>query len=739
MNLRRVVALLALVTCLLAAFGLAAQAQTAPPPPASAAGPPLSPGDVDALQHLVDTLQNDQQRAQLVAQLQALLAAERESQQQAPPAAPAPTDWLSTLSQQVDAISAEIVDAAGAVDFAQLFRYLEEQAGDRHLRAKWLGISLKLVIVFGAAVIGDWTLRVLLRPLQRRLAARTSDGTLPQLLLLLLLLLIISLPIIGFAAIAYTALPLVNARTTSTNLAEVVIAAIVTARLILASAHVVLLSPGAVTLYPVGEETRNYLYLWVRRFTAWAVYGYAAASLAYWAGAPGAVFVLLLRFTMLMLGVLSVVFVMQNRAAVAEMLRGKPGQAANGAQAEGWRILRQRLADTWHVLAIVYLGGIFGNYVLRIDAGFTLVFRITLVSLVILLAAALVVRAIRRLSQRGFAVGPDLKRRFPTLETRANRYLPALTTAAAVLVYAVAALALLEAWGVNAFAWFDSTFGRRLASGLVSILTVVLGALVLWELFGSAIERYLSKLGGDGQPLARSARVRTLVPLLRTTVLIVLITVVTLIVLSELGVNIAPLLAGAGVAGIAIGLGSQALIKDLINGLFILLDNTLALGEVVDVGNNHAGVVEAISIRAIKLRDNAGTVHTVPFSEVSAVKNLTRDFSYFVAEVGVSLREDPDRIVAVLRQVADEMRQEPDWERSILAALEVVGVDRFTDNAMFIQARMRTIPSRQWAVGREFNRRMKKAFDEQGIELALTAQVRYLEAPPMPTPAPAKA
>jgi len=737
MSLRRVVALLALVTCFLPALGLPAQAQTASASPASAGAAPLSPGDVDAIQHLVDTLQNDQQRAQLVAQLQALLAAERESEQQAPPVAPAPTDWLSTLSQQVDAISAEIVDAASAVDFAALFRYLEEQAGDQHLRAKWLGIGLKLVIVFGAAVIGDRTLRLLLRRFETRLGARISDGTLPQVVLLLLLLVIMSLPILGFAAIAYTMLPLVDARTTSTHLAEVVITAIVTARLILALAQVALLSPGAVALYPLGEETRNYLYIWVRRFTAWVVYGYAAATLAYWVGAPGAVFVLLLRLTMLMLGVLSVVFVMQNRIAVAEALRGKPGSATNGAQAAGWRMLRQRLADTWHVLAIVYLAGIFGNYVLRIDAGFTLVFRVTLVSFVILLTAGLIVRGMRRLSQRGFAVGADLKRRFPTLEGRANRYLPALTTAAAILVYAVAALALLEAWGVNALAWFDTTFGKRLASGLVSILTVVFGALVLWELFGSAIERYLGKLAADGQPLARSARARTLMPLLRTTVLIVLITVVTLIVLSELGVDIAPLLAGAGVAGIAIGLGSQALIKDLINGLFILLDNTLALGEVVDVGNNHAGVVEAISIRAIKLRDNAGTVHTVPFSEVSAVKNLTRDFSYFVAEVGVSMLEDPDRIVAVLRRVADEMRQEPDWERSILAPLEVVGVDKFTDNAMFIQARMRTIPSRQWAVGREFNRRMKKAFDEQGIELALTAQVRYLQTPP--TPAPAKA
>jgi small conductance mechanosensitive channel len=373
--------------------------------------------------------------------------------------------------------------------------------------------------------------------------------------------------------------------------------------------------------------------------------------------------------------------------------------------------------------------------VLHIDAGFSLVLRITLVSFLILLAAGLVVRGVRRLSQRGFAIGTDLKRRFPTLEARANRYLPALTVAAAVVVYTAAALALLETWGVSAFAWFDSPFGKRLASGLVSIVTIVVAALVLWELFGSAIERYLSGLGVDGRALSRSARARTLLPLLRTSVLILLITVVGLVVLSELGVNIAPLLAGAGVVGIAIGFGSQALIKDIITGLFILLDNTLALGEVVDVGKDHVGVVEAISIRAIKLRDVNGTVHTVPFSEVSTVRNMTRDYSYFVADVGVAFREDPDRVIAVLRQVADEMRKDPEWRPSILEPLDVIGVDRFTDSAMVIRARLKTMPLRQWPVGREYYRRMKKAFDQAGIEMPAANQTHYLETPAKPAPA----
>jgi moderate conductance mechanosensitive channel len=258
---------------------------------------------------------------------------------------------------------------------------------------------------------------------------------------------------------------------------------------------------------------------------------------------------------------------------------------------------------------------------------------------------------------------------------------------------------------------------------------VLLVALLIWEIFGSAIERYLNGVGVDGSRVARSARTRTLLPLLRTTVLIILLTTVGLIVLSELGVNIAPLLAGAGIAGIAVGFGSQALVKDVITGLFILLEDTLAVGEMIDVGNNHAGIVEAISVRTIRLRDLSGTLHTVPFSDVSTVRNLTRDYSYFVADVGVLYREDPDRVIAVLRDVGDSLRRDPDWAPSIVEPLEIFGVERFSDTAVVIRARLKTVPMRQFAIGREFNRRMKKAFDANGIEMPAGNQTRYLDPP----------
>ena len=192
-----------------------------------------------------------------------------------------------------------------------------------------------------------------------------------------------------------------------------------------------------------------------------------------------------------------------------------------------------------------------------------------------------------------------------------------------------------------------------------------------------------------------------------------------------MGVNIGPLLAGAGIVGIAIGFGAQALVKDIITGLFILIEDTLAVGEVVDVGNGHAGVVEGISIRCLKLRDLEGTVHTVPFSDVTTVKNLTRDYSYYVADVSVAYREDTDAVVAVLRDVAEQLKADPAYGPFMLAPLEVIGVDRFEASAVVVKVRLKTVPSRQWSVGREFNRRLKKAFDAQGIEMPAPHRTLY--------------
>jgi small-conductance mechanosensitive channel len=702
-----------------------ARAQTAAPPQASN---PAAPVSVDELERLVGTLQDDTQRARLVDELRGLIAAQRNVEAPAPPTTPA--TLLDDLSERIDAISAEVIAAAGVVvDAPRLIGWLEAQASDSVSRDFWLQVGARLAIIFGCALLAEWVLRrVLLRP-RNALGGATGDHLLVRIFLLLARAILDALPILAFACVAYfiLILPATGTRFGTAKVATTLIGAYVTTRLIVAFARIILLPRRSQPIFRLGEESRSYLYLWIKRFVYWLVYGYAMTGSTWWLGVPGSIYSLLLRAVGLVLAILAVIFVLQNRVPVGDWLRGRqsPDRAVSD-NASGWLILRRRFADIWHVLAIAYIVGIYLVYALRVEGGFVFVLRATLISVAVLLTARIVVGLTRRASRRGFAIGDDLKSKFPTLEARANRYLPILTVLAATLIYAFSFLAVLQAWNISAFSWFGTDLGRRLTGGMISTGVVVLIALVVWEFVSSAIERYLSAVDGAGMRVSRSARTRTLLPLLRTTVLVVLMVLVTLIVLSEIGVDIAPLLAGAGVVGLAIGFGSQALVKDVITGLFILIEDTMAVGDVVDVGKGHSGVVEAISIRTIRLRDGAGALHAVPFSEVTSVANLTKDYAYVVANIGLSYREDIDRVSAVLQEVAAGMRDDAAFRLSILEPLEIVGLDKMSELGMVLQVRIKTLPLRQWAVGREFNRRMKEAFDRHGIEMPYAIKPGYL-------------
>jgi len=334
---------------------------------------------------------------------------------------------------------------------------------------------------------------------------------------------------------------------------------------------------------------------------------------------------------------------------------------------------------------------------------------------VLIVGARLLVRFIEQLSTQGFAVAPDLKARFPELEKRTNRYLPILTGLSAVGIYALAFLLVLQAWDVRSFAWFETGLGRQTAGALLSIGLVLAIALAVWELFSAAIERQLAGLDAHGAP--SRARRRTLLPLLRTTLLCVIVAIAGLTILSQIGVSIAPLLAGAGVVGLAVGFGSQALVKDVITGLFILVEDQVAVGDVVDLGKEHKGVIEAVSVRTIRLRDQAGAVHTVPFSEVTSVKNMTKDFAYAVARISVAYREDTDRVIEILRQVCDELNADTELRPWILDPFDYQGIDSLDESSVALVLRVRTVAGKQFIVGRALNRLIKIAFEKHGIAM----------------------
>jgi len=229
----------------------------------------------------------------------------------------------------------------------------------------------------------------------------------------------------------------------------------------------------------------------------------------------------------------------------------------------------------------------------------------------------------------------------------------------------------------------------------------------------------------DKDRIAAEKRVKTLIGLLKTISLTLVWVVAVVMSLDQIGLDITPILASAGIAGLAVGFGAQNLVRDVINGFFMILENQVRVGDVAIV-NGTGGLVEAISFRTITLRDQSGTVHIFPNGTVTTLANMTKDWSAYVLDIGVAYKEDTDRVSTVMREVAKELQEDPEIGPKILEPIEILGVDKFGESEVVIKARLKTIPIQQWTVGREYRRRLKKAFDEKGIEIPFPHRTLYM-------------
>lgn len=220
-------------------------------------------------------------------------------------------------------------------------------------------------------------------------------------------------------------------------------------------------------------------------------------------------------------------------------------------------------------------------------------------------------------------------------------------------------------------------------------------------------------------------RADTLSSIISSILMVIIIIVAAVTIMGQLGIRIGPVLAAVGIIGVALGFGAQHLVKDVISGFFILLDNQIRVGDVVQIAGR-GGLVENINLRMTILRDLAGNVHYVRNGEIDVVTNMTKDYSRYVFEVGVAYREDVDEVIQVIKEVDEDLRSDPAFSEDILEPIEILGLDQFADSSIIIKARTKTKPIRQWAVGREFNKRLKKKFDEKDIEIPFPHLTLYL-------------
>lgn len=269
-----------------------------------------------------------------------------------------------------------------------------------------------------------------------------------------------------------------------------------------------------------------------------------------------------------------------------------------------------------------------------------------------------------------------------------------------------------------------------LGASLVRVVLILTAAYVVTRLMRRAAQRMRERTEaeyakrGDGSSVELSKRMVTLMRFVKVTINVVIWSVAVIMALREVGYDIGPLIAGAGVVGLAVGFGAQNLVKDIIGGLFLLLEDQVRVGDVAKI-NGTGGLVEEINLRTIVLRDLEGIVHIFPNGAIETLSNLTRGFSCYVFDIGVAYKEDTDRVIELLEEVAAELAKEPEFESKVMAPLQVFGVDKFADSAVVIKARIQTLPLAQWAVGREMNRRIKKRFDQEGIEIPFPHRTLY--------------
>lgn len=697
-------------------------------PQASAADAPPEPLTAAEAQRALAVLQDPAKRAAAVATLQAIAKAQ-------PPAKPAaspksfPEQALLAAAQWTQRVSREIAETARVMTHSPaLWRWAAARLTNPSLRGELYAAATALAIVLGCAALAGWAAGWAIRRPIAGLAVRAPDdpGAPPEAgrrhrraarllrrLPFALVRLLLELFPAGLIALIGNLLP---AAVSAPMEIRLVVLAIVNAyalgRALMAAARM-LLSPSQprLRLLLVGDAGARYLETRSRHIVYLAVFGGAIVEVALLLGLDPAAARALMQLVSLAVHVMLAVLVIECRRSVAERIRAPGAASGGGAELRNW------LAHFWHYIAIVLILGSWVAWAIGGGTGLSGLLRfLILTSLVLILsrvAAIVLLGSLERLLRVDRGADPRLLGTGP----RARRYEPMLRRALSGLTGVVTALALLEVWGLDAFRWFaPGRVGGRVASALAAIAVTAAIAALVWEFVNAAIERRVSRLAREAPP-ERLARLQSLLPMLRTALLATILVMLGLTILGEIGVNIAPLLAGAGILGIAVGFGSQKLVQDLVTGVFLLFENALRVGDAITVAGL-SGTVENLSVRNIWLRAPDGAVNIIPFSSVTSITNASRGRGNAAITVTVTYGADIEQIEAVLADIAAELRRDPEFAPLIVGDFELWGVDRVTAAEVTIVGQIPCTDAGRWRVQRAFNLRLIKRFQALGVEIA---------------------
>jgi small conductance mechanosensitive channel len=677
------------------------------------------------LEDLVSTIEDPERRARLLGDLKALIETRR-TPAGATGAAPERkaglvgelSGFFGRLSDEVKGTAVQLVDQLARLpDKARgLVRELEDPGARRRFIVS-TAASLGTIV---AAVIAGIVAWISLRRPRARIAAPCAPGLrrtlVSRLWRLAALGLLDAVPVLAFAL---TGLFLTAAIVTP-EAARIITLAVIWAAVFQRSASIVLELLTAsrhpdLRVLPLADETARSLTASLGRLVAFGVYGHFTLQALVGLGTEETVVLPLRSLYGLVLAVWAIGIVLRRR---------RPAHAYLLSRAEGAGSLRSAAISAlglWWLAAILYIVGLYMVWVSGAQGGTRFLVLATVKTLGAALGAALLAALAVRLARRLEARAGSLFPRYPEIGARVPQYIRGARMLLQGIIFAAAVSICLEAWGVSALDAIGSPAAQDALATAIRIIMVIVLATAMIDVAAVFTQRFLEGREGAGRA---TGKVRTLAPLAQKTVRAVVIIAAGIMILGQLGVEVGPILAGVGVLGLAVGFGAQTLVKDVITGTFMLLEDTVAVGDIVKLGDS-GGVVEAINIRTVRLRDLAGNVHTIPYSSIGTVMNMSKDYSRWVIDATVAYREDVEDVIRVLREVGDEIRADPELGKEILEPIEILGLDRFDESAVVVRARLLTRPSQQFRVGREFNRRMKKAFDERGIEIPFPHRTVY--------------
>ncbi|HEX2603519.1 MAG TPA: mechanosensitive ion channel domain-containing protein [Oxalicibacterium sp.] len=498
----------------------------------------------------------------------------------------------------------------------------------------------------------------------------------------------------------------------ATEVARAFINAYVSTRVTMAVFRLLIAPPKCgVPMLHISPALATTVYRWIRRIVILATFGTALADAVTALGAGDAGRLAVLKIVSLFVHLFTVILIFRIRRNVGAVIAAPPHAEGPLASARNW------FATSWAYFASVLVIGVWVVWALGVEDGFPRLIRFIGVTAAVILGARLLSivmsGALSRTFHRENGDADDSANHAHQLD----RYYPIVHWLVSAAIAVCTVVVLLQLWGFDAIDWLArGTVGRKLLSAVVTIAVAAFAAVVIWEAVNASIKRRLSYWDEQGE-VVRVARMRTLLPMVRTSLFIAILLVVGLTALSEIGVNTTPLLAGASIFGVALGFGSQKLVQDFITGIFLLLENAMQVGDWVTVAGV-SGVVEYLSIRTVRLRAGDGSLHIVPFSSVTTVNNTNRGLGNASMRVTVTYGVDVDQVTNELKSIGAGLRSDPAFKDQILNDIEVWGVDAVDGSTVTFAGQMRCTDKGRWGVQRELNRRILERFRQLGIQIA---------------------